>query len=108
MTDFDFVVGDSAITEYYAAKRRLGFALISRVITDQEMAQVEREGPDLYVERGETYNEAEKVAEFREALLQQFKMRDIANRAALAQGAPARDPEQPATASRRTLTRDSG
>jgi len=56
----------------------LGFALRSRVLTDEEMAKVERLGCDIFVEDGVPYSRSEIEQLFSEALLNQFKMRYIA------------------------------
>jgi predicted DCC family thiol-disulfide oxidoreductase YuxK len=65
-------------------KKRLSlyFALRSRVLTDEEMQLVERMDIHLVIEPGRAYYEKEMVAEFNAALLQQFKLRLAAERAA--------------------------
>lgn len=56
---------------------RLGFALRSRVLTDEEMAEVERLGCDVLIEEGVPFKRSELESMFGEALLNQFKMRHI-------------------------------
>jgi hypothetical protein len=58
--------------------RELYFALRSRVLTESEMARVAEEDYYLIVENNEVFNAKEKRLEFGDALLQQFKMRAIA------------------------------
>lgn len=62
-------------------RKRLSFALMSRVLTDEEMAEVERAGYDIFMDYDTSYSEEDErfaKREFRAALLQQFKMRAIA------------------------------
>ncbi len=59
-------------------RRELGFALVSRVLTPEEMSEVAEMGPNLYVERMVAFNPTDKRHEFNDALLRQFQMRIIA------------------------------
>lgn len=61
--------------DYEQRKAALRFALISRVLTDAEMAEVEDHDFSLMVDDGVPYMETEKRQQFNDALLQQFKLR---------------------------------
>jgi hypothetical protein len=56
-------------------RRQLYWALRSRVLTLEEMREVERYDFYLVFDRGHSYKEADKRAEFNAALLQQFRLR---------------------------------
>lgn len=56
----------------------LYWALRTRVLTDDEMAQVRRSGTALLMHGGETYSVSELEREFNGALLLQFQMRLVA------------------------------
>lgn len=58
-------------------KRKLYFAMRSRVLTDEEMQMVEDFDYSLLVQENRSYRLAEVQKEFSEALLQQFKIRYI-------------------------------
>lgn len=60
------------------AKRELFWALRSRVLTGDEMAEVGRLGDRLNIESYVPYNPKEKSDELNAALLQQFRLRAIA------------------------------
>lgn len=64
--------------EEHAGRRRLRFALLSRVLTDEEMTAVEREGSRLFEPADECYRQKDVDRAFAAALLQQFKLRTIA------------------------------
>lgn len=53
----------------------LAFALVSRVITDEEMREVESLGIDLYTRTGQAYYEKDLRERLNGALLQQFRLR---------------------------------
>jgi hypothetical protein len=70
-------------TENYARvqqdrRRNLYWALRSRVLTDEEMAEVGRYGDGLNIEPLQGYMPEEKMRELNDALLQQFKLRAAA------------------------------
>jgi hypothetical protein len=65
-------------SDYYRHRRDLRFALVSRVLTDAEMAEVASEGLSLFVEPCVSYFEIDKIKEMNECLLQQFKLRAVA------------------------------
>lgn len=58
-------------------KQELAFALVSRVLTDEEFQEVERLGYYLYVREWCPYKEEDLIRRFNEALIQQFKLRRI-------------------------------
>lgn len=62
-------------------KSKLYWALRTRVLTDKEMAEVEQYDYHLLTRTMEQYMPAEVKAEFNQALLIQYKIRDIAHRA---------------------------
>lgn len=64
--------------EYEAHRANLYWALRSRVLTDEEMSEVERYGSSLNIQPMVSYSAHEKELELNNALLQQFRMRDIA------------------------------
>jgi hypothetical protein len=69
----------------------LYWALRSRVLTDEEMAEVERYGDCLNIQNGMSYSAEAKARELNNALLQQFRLREIARAAAKSTNGP--DPE---------------
>lgn len=58
-------------------RRELMRLLQSRVLTKKEMDEVTSRGRDLNIYNGEPFNEAEKQRELNEALLQQFRLRQL-------------------------------
>jgi hypothetical protein len=62
-------------------RRELYWALRSRIITNDEMKQVEELGVNLVIATGEGFFRLEKERELNDALLQQFRMRIEAERA---------------------------
>ena len=79
----DHEISDSITKNYQddiEKKRKLYWALRTRVLTDQEMAEVERLDLMLIIPYDMPFKESEKRAEFNAALLQQFRIRDIARR----------------------------
>lgn len=62
-------------------RRELLLALVSRVLSDGEMVQVEAFGPSLNIDPMVPYRAKEKAAELSAALLQQFRLRRIAETA---------------------------
>lgn len=62
-------------------KSELYWALRTRVLTDAEMAEVEQYDYNLLTRTMEPYMPSEVKAEFNQALLIQYKIRDIAHRA---------------------------
>lgn len=60
---------------YEQQRRDLYWALRSRVLTDDEMAEVTRYGDGLNVEPMVPYRPADKAIELNDALLQQFRLR---------------------------------
>jgi hypothetical protein len=86
-----------------ADRRDLLWALQSRVLTDAEMAMVETLRLNLVIQSDVPYMEADKQRELNEALLQQYRLRAIANEGAatfklqhdgrtLAEGKPGEQP----------------
>jgi hypothetical protein len=77
---------DEAAMNYLAEiekhRRDLYWALRSRVLTDAEMLEVEGYGDRLNIQPMVSYNAEEKKREMNDALLQQFKLRLAAERAA--------------------------
>lgn len=71
---------DSArlMAEEEAHRRGLYWALRSRVLTEDEMKEVDRYGDSLNIEMMVSYNEGEKKRELNDALLQQFRLRRAA------------------------------
>lgn len=67
--------------EYQEDRRKLYFALRTRILTDKEMERVRLLGIDLVVEPMESYLEANKLRELNEALLQQAELRIRVNKA---------------------------
>lgn len=61
-------------------ERRLRFALVSRVLTNAEMGEVESLGFHLFTQPMTPYQEAEVMREFNDALLQQFRLRIAAGK----------------------------
>lgn len=59
-------------------RRDLYFALRSRVLSDVEMARVAEMGTELVEDGDECYRQSDVDRAFNEALLQQFKLRRIA------------------------------
>lgn len=59
-------------------RRDLFWALRSRVLTNAEMAEVSSYGDQLNIECGVSYMPGEKSIELNAALLQQFRIRDLA------------------------------
>jgi hypothetical protein len=59
-------------------RRELWWALRSRTLTDDEMAEVKQMGIYLTVGDGQPFKEEEKMRELNDALLQQYRLRDIA------------------------------
>jgi hypothetical protein len=77
-----WVVDEDAMKVLYKIqqdKKDLYWALRTRPLTDAEMVEVEQEGIMLITPTGVPYNEAEKERELNDALLQQYKIRAIAN-----------------------------
>lgn len=72
---------DKYFAKVAAHKKKLYWALRTRVLTDKEMAEVESFDYWLLVDGWRPYDEAVKIAEFNQALLQQYKIRDIAAKA---------------------------
>lgn len=64
-------------------KDNLYWALRSRVLTAEEMAEIERLGASLIIREMVPYKESEKQKELNDALLQQFLLRQIAENKAL-------------------------
>ena len=62
-------------------KRELFWALRSRILTEQEMEEVTFYGKYINIEPDVCYNQTEKYMELNAALLQQFKMRLLTNKA---------------------------
>jgi hypothetical protein len=62
-------------------RRDLYWALRSRILTDDEMKEVEQYGDYLNIEPMVSYSSDEKKRELNDALLQQFKLRLAAERA---------------------------
>lgn len=56
-------------------RHRLMWAMRSRVLTDEEMALVERYGTRLNIDMGVNYKEEEKRKELNDLLFQQFRLR---------------------------------
>lgn len=76
-----WVVDNAAMKRAQAAedhRRELYWALRSRVLTDDEMAEVEKYDFRLVIAPMQTYMEKDKREEFNAALLQQFKLRKAA------------------------------
>lgn len=63
----------------------LYWALRTRVLTDHEMRRVQDLGYHICIGTHESYRAESKIAEFNAALLQQYQIRDIANRSQLGQ-----------------------
>ena len=63
------------VDDWDERRRKLYWALRSRVLSLDEMKEVERFDWQLCVAVGQSYNEGEKRREFNDALLVQFKMR---------------------------------
>lgn len=61
---------------------KLFFALRSRVLTDEEMADVADLDYRILVKMGQPFRKDEVMRMFSEALLQQFKIRAVAHRSA--------------------------
>jgi hypothetical protein len=59
-------------------RRELWWALRSRPLTDDEMAEVKQMGIYLTVGDGQPFKEEEKMRELNDAMLQQYRLRDIA------------------------------
>lgn len=76
--DLDAEKQISAINDH---RRKLAFALISRVLTPAELSEVEAYGAQLLVTNGEAYREEDIRIEFQDAMYQQFKMRGWAEEA---------------------------
>lgn len=66
------------LAEYQQAKIDLRNALISRILTDEEMTRVLGLQESLFVENGQPYFTKDKIEIFHLALAQQFKLRVIA------------------------------
>jgi len=66
------------LADFYKKRDALRFALVSRVLTDEEMAEVESQGELLFAPRDVCYRDMDITTEFNAALLQQFKLRRIA------------------------------
>jgi hypothetical protein len=58
-------------------RRELWWALRSRPLTDDEMAEVKQIGIYLTVGDGESFKEEEKMRELNDALLQQYRLRNM-------------------------------
>lgn len=68
------------VHDHESARRELHWALLTRVLTDEEMQRVKEWGYQLCVGKGQSYFQPQKVMEFQNALLIQYQIRDIANR----------------------------
>jgi hypothetical protein len=68
---------DNFIDTYEKRKTDLYWALRTRVLTDEEMGEVAKHDYCLLIRSGEVYTPSEKIKEFGDALLQQFKIRHI-------------------------------
>jgi hypothetical protein len=80
-------------------RRNLYWALRSRLLTDEEMAQVASWGSSLNIDSGVCYSADEKARELNDALLQQFRFRAIqqqVERGAVSPNQPAQGPATPA------------
>ena len=64
--------------QWYKRRRDLRFALVSRVLTDEEMSEVASGGLSFFIEPNVSYFEIDKIKEMNECLLQQFKLRAVA------------------------------
>jgi hypothetical protein len=71
----------SRIRKEETHRSSLYWALRSRVLTEEEMAEVERYGDRLNIQNGVSYTAEAKARELNNALLQQFRLREIARTA---------------------------
>lgn len=81
---WQWVVNEEAekrIRDEEAHRANLYWALRSRVLNDEEMAEVERYGSSLNIQLMVSYSPHEKEMELNNALLQQFRLREIAKAA---------------------------
>ena len=62
-------------------KKKLYYALRTRVLTDEELKKVEQLDYHITVEMMVSYNEQDKKREFLDAMLQQFRLRLAVERA---------------------------
>lgn len=88
---WQWVVDEKAmrwLEEREAKRRALFWALRSRVLSEEEMAEVTRQGRRLNVDLNVSYREDDKASELNAALLQQAKLRAVAQ--ASEQGVPER------------------
>jgi hypothetical protein len=58
-----------------ATRKALYWALRSRVLSDEEMAQVDRYGDQLNIDLGKSYMPTDKARELNDALAQQMRLR---------------------------------
>ena len=65
----------TTVREYEQRKLDLYFALRTRVLTDEEWAQVVEHGDHLNISSLQPYFATEKMKELNDAYLQQFKLR---------------------------------
>lgn len=81
--DGRWVIDEEAMAwkaEQQAARDKLYWALRTRVLTDKEMEQVENLGISLIIREMQPFNPKEMHDMLNAALLQQFKLRDIARK----------------------------
>lgn len=63
-----------------ARRAKLAIALQTRILSDKEMKMVMQTGVRLFTPDGVPYRESEKQAEFNEAIVQQYRLRQISTR----------------------------
>ncbi len=71
-----------AVAQYEQHRRDLVWALRSRVLTDGEMKEVEQAGSQLLTQQMVSYRQEEVDRQFNDLILQQFRLRIAANKAA--------------------------
>lgn len=62
-------------------KKKLAFALVSRVLTEKELREVMDLGPELYADTWESSSKTERMKFFDNGLLQQFELREMRRQA---------------------------
>lgn len=75
-------VGERAEVAYQERRRNLATALVSRVLTTEEMVSVLNLGTSLFIRSGVCYFERDVERQFQAGLLQQFKLKLLAEESA--------------------------
>lgn len=70
------------LAEWQARRDALVWAMRSRPVTDREMAEFEQQGYSILTRSGQFYSEDQVMREYNDILLQQYRLRAVAQASA--------------------------